>query len=1214
MSDPIIEYKLPLYLPISNLEKRYKLFKLPNGLLCFLISDPTEKIASCSLTVATGAFNDPENMLGLAHLCEHMLLAGGSKEYTDPQIFHEEIGKNNGSFNAYTTGEQTTFYFEIPNTNIMTSNAQTADKIGKSILTNYSIGKKEGDSVLPFEKLLRIFVSFFKAPLFKRNLIDREIFTVNSEHDGNKTSTMKILYHATRLLSNKRHPFHRFSTGNLKTLSIIPRLEKIDVQKRLKKYFLDNFTVNNNMTMCLKGFDSLNLLTKYAIKHFSDLGSANVANNNDRATKQTNESNFVNFNILNNKWHPKIGALPCFSNTEWNNGILVNMKQQQQQYILRILYPIFTKNLKCTHLEISIFTKMWCELFSEKSEGSLFENFHNLGLLTDLVAYTSNFSIENDGLILQLTLTKSGWEKVTEIVFEIQNKFLPMILLETDKLAKYLSDLNVTDLLKFIYQDTSKSSDELCPYISDDILQGNFDVIDPKCLLKETPFIISLDNEFCHNGKGYEFWVQKAAQFQNFLNEVMDPFKMRIILMGDMKTLDINGTCNTAIIINKDDLQLDPYFEFEYVMLHHTFPPPHNPIKREHVLSSTRIYNLPAENNFLPKVPFQMDLMKRAFDASMAHSQNFEMDLILANSMNTNKPKLKRKDAKHEYWIKNEGFQKVFKSKSIISISLKSLKLKPSPSNTMMLEVLTELLGAMLSPKLYPAIKLGYSCEITPSSRGDIALEIRVSGFNKKLIFLLELILSTIFLLFKDERILKQNKKLFRKARINVRSKYMEASNENCLRLSTMGVYILLEKYMWTLEDRIDALEEDINIDSFQQFLKKYLNNKDIYVLLVHQGDIEDDEDESINLLIDNIFCSYPSSWMKKESCSHSIFPPETVLLTPGTNYVFEKTKISEDPNNAITYFVQTGPRDDELLYTLTVFTDFLLSLTLVPRLRFEKQLGYVVVGGLMVLTNSIGIHISCMSSYSGECLEDSIEEYLFELEMQLSSETFTNEHFKEKYIDGFIKIVGNYLENGVYNKEGKGGCCDLLMKIKPSFEINTENCLLGSQLSNNKKLYDTITLKRYNFDFWNESEPINVNYLKNLNLEEYLRFYREKISIFGYKTRCKLAVAITSDINKEGIKKKQMCIQVETFLKIKGMNIPRNDLEEMVDKSNGKPSLLLKYLYKYFKNKNERKRLMAVVLKEMMRILGCNFKIGVYKDGGNKTDVSNIPDSFKKK
>ncbi|SSD61122.1 uncharacterized protein SCODWIG_02883 [Saccharomycodes ludwigii] len=157
MSDPIIEYKLPLYLPISNLEKRYKLFKLPNGLLCFLISDPTEKIASCSLTVATGAFNDPENMLGLAHLCEHMLLAGGSKEYTDPQIFHEEIGKNNGSFNAYTTGEQTTFYFEIPNTNIMTSNAQTADKIGKSILTNYSIGKKEGDSVLPFEKLLRIF-------------------------------------------------------------------------------------------------------------------------------------------------------------------------------------------------------------------------------------------------------------------------------------------------------------------------------------------------------------------------------------------------------------------------------------------------------------------------------------------------------------------------------------------------------------------------------------------------------------------------------------------------------------------------------------------------------------------------------------------------------------------------------------------------------------------------------------------------------------------------------------------------------------------------------------------------------------------------------------------------------------------------------------------------------------------------------------------------
>jgi len=59
-------------------KKEYRIIQLPNGLKAVLIkaldtSAETENLAAASLVVGVGSFDEPENVLGLAHFFEHML-------------------------------------------------------------------------------------------------------------------------------------------------------------------------------------------------------------------------------------------------------------------------------------------------------------------------------------------------------------------------------------------------------------------------------------------------------------------------------------------------------------------------------------------------------------------------------------------------------------------------------------------------------------------------------------------------------------------------------------------------------------------------------------------------------------------------------------------------------------------------------------------------------------------------------------------------------------------------------------------------------------------------------------------------------------------------------------------------------------------------------------------------------------------------------------
>lgn len=133
-------------------EREYKALTLTNGMRVLLISDPSSVRSAAALDVHVGSFSDPSDIPGLAHFCEHMLFLGTTK-YPKEDAYSSFLSSHGGSSNAYTSSEDTCYYFDI--------NADYLDPA------------------------LDRFSQFFISPLFTPNATSRELNAVDSEHSKN---------------------------------------------------------------------------------------------------------------------------------------------------------------------------------------------------------------------------------------------------------------------------------------------------------------------------------------------------------------------------------------------------------------------------------------------------------------------------------------------------------------------------------------------------------------------------------------------------------------------------------------------------------------------------------------------------------------------------------------------------------------------------------------------------------------------------------------------------------------------------------------------------------------------------------------------------------------------------------------------------------------------------------------------------------------------
>ena len=322
----VVNCDVQLLTPLSYSDRSHKLCILPNGVLALLISDPEDKMTSCSISVASGSHSDIKGQPGVAHLFEHMLLAGGSRDYPRPGYYIDAIAKYNGFQNAFTTGEQTTFYFEVP------------------VLS--------AGGTVTFENVMDILSSYFREPIFNPLIMNKEVYAINSEHESNMSSLSKILYHATRLLANPDHPFSQFSTGNIKSLGNMSEHHSQNLRSMLTDYY-KRCVSPDKMTICLRGPQSLNMLTKIA---YSKIGTnwkrrksirrslSSIKLNPHIRSKIGTEhkkrsTNIENFSILQKEWLPKYGSIPCFlpCSNENHNSIFISSNKTST---VRFIFPV----------------------------------------------------------------------------------------------------------------------------------------------------------------------------------------------------------------------------------------------------------------------------------------------------------------------------------------------------------------------------------------------------------------------------------------------------------------------------------------------------------------------------------------------------------------------------------------------------------------------------------------------------------------------------------------------------------------------------------------------------------------------------------------------------------------------------------------------------------------------------------------------------------
>lgn len=220
----------------------YRGLQLKNDLNVLLISDPTTDKSAAAIDVNTGHLHDPKNLPGLAHFCEHMLFLGTEK-YPVENEYHKFLSSHGGGSNAYTDTDHTNYHFDVAPEHL--------------------------------EAAFDRFSQFFISPLFTESGTEREVLAVDSEHTNNVKNDSWRYWQLQRTLSNKRHAFMKFGTGNRRTLFDLPKEQGIDTRTELLKFHQDRYSANR-MSMAILGKESLDDLAKLVAPVLSRIENKNL--------------------------------------------------------------------------------------------------------------------------------------------------------------------------------------------------------------------------------------------------------------------------------------------------------------------------------------------------------------------------------------------------------------------------------------------------------------------------------------------------------------------------------------------------------------------------------------------------------------------------------------------------------------------------------------------------------------------------------------------------------------------------------------------------------------------------------------------------------------------------------------------------------------------------------------------------------------------------
>lgn len=904
-------------------QRSYQLLELPNGIHGLVITDPSEDLASCSLTVATGHHANPDNIPGLAHLCEHMISLS-SKDFPEIDAYRKAVHYAGGTHNALTTNETTSFYFSIP-------------------MTSSTRGEQSD-----FGNILDIFTSNFKNPSFEANFSNREIYAVDNEHTINKTKRQRLAFQGYKLLANNKHPFSSFSTGNFESLTNGTKNQ--DIKSQLNAFFVSEYTPDK-MAFVLRGPQSLNYLQKLAISNFSKLGGLK----NARINHPIHVASPPSWNILEEVWSKRY-ICKAYNAPNLQRVVLIN---KDLDPLFRLAFPICLNDSEnLSKKQIMFFVDFWCEIFGSESDRTVASELAKRELIVSMTTKTSSVTYDTILLEMEMLLTPQGMTQIATILDLIFN-YISLLSTNFSKfvkhLAKAMSQFNGICMYNFLNAGAESSSVWEERFLSKNML-FDFNTFGQ--------FFIRGFHIYDHSSSGFcggylesdeakTWWLKEAKSFCTFLSSFLSFDKSLVTLVAKIEDINLNWVDQLPGIYSREP---DFHFEFKIGVL-----------KPSIVKINKEKYNLgiPPPNIFADDiVNNQKELLYRV-SQTIENSANAALGYSVKNMSSFDAPRLFHHDQGCQLWIKKES-DFVFKNKELLTIELVNTKIGAHPSFVAVLEILVQLIKSRVNSYLYQAFTMGYCYDLFPSFKGDSGILLHVSGPNTKFNDVLAVLIDEIKLItdsFVNCVLLEE----FKKARKAVLLKYENAKNLSSMETASLGLMASIEENTWMLDQRIESCEKT-TIDTMAHLLPQIFSS--CYLTALLQGDIDECS------LKNEILPAVTRLVEKFEGEDYKF--PSSVMLPPGSSYFVHSS--TKDHTNCVEYFLQTCTRDDITKRSLTKFIAFAMSASLVGKIRTEYQLGYISLVGLKSLRRTQGIHIIVVSgSHSAESLDLKLDDLIME-------------------------------------------------------------------------------------------------------------------------------------------------------------------------------------------------------------------------------------------
>ncbi|QDS69094.1 hypothetical protein FKW77_010166 [Venturia effusa] len=351
-------------------------------------------------------------------------------------------------------------------------------------------------------------------------------------------------------------------------------------------------------------------------------------------------------------------------------------------------------------------------------------------------------------------------------------------------------------------------------------------------------------------------------------------------------------------------------------------------------------------------------------------------------------PKLVRNDDHVRTWYKKDD--RFWVPKANLHIALRSPLAGMTPHTGAMSQIYTALVQDALNEYAYDAEISGLEYSVGTHS---IGLDLSVSGYNDKMVVLLEKVLKGMRdLEIKSDRFAIVKERLMRTYKNwHFQQPYQQVGTFTRWLASDKG---------WSYEQYEAELpyitEQDVRI-----FYPQLLHQLHIEVL-AHGNLYREDALRFTDMIDFNL---------RPRKLPQSQWPiRRSLLFPPGSNHLYErKLKDPANINHCIEYMLHVGNNQDRVIRATTMLFAAMADEPCFDQLRTKEQLGYVVFSGASTHNTTIGYRILIQSEKTPKYLESRIDAFLESFRQQL--EEMSEEQFG-KYKTSLINKRSERLKN----------------------------------------------------------------------------------------------------------------------------------------------------------------------------------------------------------